>query len=257
MRIHELKCFGAAAGDGNPALVIEADHSPVEARQAFSRARNTTCVYIDERDGGFVLDYFYPHTRSPLCLHATLAVARVLLASASAPLTVTTALRGQPLVLTRDADNFYIRLAAQPAPEVGIPPGLPQRLLNAPGLLLSAPPQIASVGSPKLLVEVADSDTLYQLHPDLSAIVAWGKDHGVSGLYVYCRHPDGAYEGRNFNHLDPAIEDGATGVAAGALTALLGHGITLRQGRATGLGCLIRTRVQSEGILIGGRADPA
>lgn len=259
MQIHELKCFGAVAGDGNPALVIEGDNSTLEARQAFARERNTTCVYIDERAGGVVLDYFYPHTRSPLCLHATLAAARVLLAGQSPGNTVmvTTALRGQALVLSGDGDNFYVRLTAQSAPEVTIAPGLPQRLLGAPALSLAAPPHIASVGSPKLLVEVADCDALYRLQPDLPAITAWGKEHGVNGLYVYCRNADGTYEGRNFNHLDPALEDSATGVAAGALTALLGQGITLLQGRLTGRNCLIRTRLEPDGILVGGRADPA
>lgn len=256
MPIHELKCFGAVAGGGNPALVIEGDDSTIEARQAFARERNSTCVYIDEREGGTVLDYFYPHTRSPLCLHATLGAARVLLGEQT-PLTVTTALRGQSLALSRDGDNFYVRVTAQPAPEVAIPPGLPQRLLNAPTLLLHAPPRIASVGSAKLLVEVAGRGALYALQPDLPAIAAWSKQHGVNGAYAYCRHADGTYEGRNFNHLDPLLEDGATGVAAGALTVLLGHGITLRQGAATGRDCLIRTRIDPGGILIGGRADPA
>jgi PhzF family phenazine biosynthesis protein len=259
MRIHELKCFGAAPGDGNPALVIQADDSTTLARQAFARERNTTCVYIDEREGRTVLDYFYPHTRSPLCLHATLAAARILLGEhePGTPLTVTTALRGQALALSRDGDDFYVRVTAQPAPDVAIPPGLPQRLLNAPALLLHAAPRIASVGSPKLLVEVADCHALYALQPDLPAITAWGKEHGVNGLYAYCRHADGRYEGRNFNHLDPLLEDSATGVAAGALTVLLGHGVTLLQGRATGRDCLIRTRVEPGGIPIGGRADPA
>jgi PhzF family phenazine biosynthesis protein len=260
MPIHELKCFGAAAGDGNPALVVEADDSTVEARQAFARERNTTCVYIDERDGRTTLDYFYPHTRSPLCLHATLAAARILLGTQQrepgASLTVTTALRGQPLMLSRDGDDFYVRVAAQPSPEAAIPPGLPQRLLNAPTLLLHVPPRIASVGSPKLLVAVA-GDVLHALQPDLPAIAAWGKEHGVNGVYAYCRHADGRYEGRNFNHLDPLLEDSATGVAAGALTALLGQGITVLQGRVTGRDCLIRTRTDPGGILIGGRADPA
>ena len=49
---------------------------------------------------------------------------------------------------------------------------------------------------------------------------------------------------------------GFTGVAAGALTALLGHGLVLLQGRATGQSCLIRTRVEDGAILVGGRAEP-
>ena len=79
----------------------------------------------------------------------------------------------------------------------------------------------------------------------------------MNGCYVYCRLDDGRYEGRNFNHLDPGLEDSATGVAAGALTVLLGRGITLLQGRATGRACLIRTQIDDAAILVGGRAEPA
>jgi predicted PhzF superfamily epimerase YddE/YHI9 len=94
--------------------------------------------------------------------------------------------------------------------------------------------------------------TLHGMQPDLAGIATWGKDAGVNGVYVYCQHSDGTYEGRNFNHLDPALEDSATGVAAGALTAMLGHGITLRQGRAVGSANLIRTRTDGPDILVGG-----
>lgn len=113
------------------------------------------------------------------------------------------------------------------------------------------------MGSPKLLVEVQDAQTLHGLAPDLAGIADWGRAHGINGIYAYCRLGDGLYEGRNFNHLDPALEDSATGVAAGALTVLLGRGIELRQGRATGRDCLIRTRVEGESILVGGRVELA
>jgi predicted PhzF superfamily epimerase YddE/YHI9 len=130
-------------------------------------------------------------------------------------------------------------------------------LLGAPGLGLVSAPRVASVGSPKLLVEVRDADTLYGLSPDLAGITAWGKQHGVNGLYVYCRLDAGTVEGRNFNHLDPALEDSATGVAAGALAVALGRNVTVRQGRATGRNCLIRARVGDNAILVGGAAETA
>src|SRR4051812_44242137 len=111
MRIQQLNCFGARPGQGNPALVIEADRSTTAARQAFARERNTTCVFIDGASAGGAaaddaapLDFYYPHPRSVLCLHATLAAAHVLLArhGAGTPLAVRTALRGQRLLLSRD-----------------------------------------------------------------------------------------------------------------------------------------------------------
>lgn len=257
--MQELLCFGVAAGGGNPALVIQHDRSSVEQRQQFAQEqRKPACVFIDAADDdGIVLDYFYPHTRSPLCLHATLAAARVLLSPQRPQLEVRTAMRGQPLTLILQDGEVFIQLSKQAVPDVAIPPELPGRLLAAPGIALVSPPVIASVGSPKLLLEVADSATLQALTPDLQAIADWGKQHGVSGCYVWCRRSDDALEGRNLNHLDPAAEDGATGVAAGALTAHLQTGIVLYQGANVGTPCLLRTELHGESILIGGKTEPA
>lgn len=258
MQVQQLRCFGATPGAGNPALVIEGGPADQAARRAYAQAQNVTCVYLDAAaDPGIAttLDYYYPHMRSPLCLHATLAAAHVLFGrqAGDAPLAVVTALGGQPLALTREGSDLFVRLAPQPAAPVEISDALLARLLAAPGLIPLTRPAVASVGSPKLLVEVADAATLHELRPDLASIVEWGKAHGINGCYVYCRVGEDLYEGRNFNHLAPALEDRATGVAAGALTALLGRGLTLLQGQ----GCLIRTRLADGAILVGGQAQPA
>lgn len=252
-----MTCFGARPGAGNPALVIEDGPLNLAARQALARERNTTCVFIDGAATAGALpriDFFYPHARSPLCLHATLAVAALLLARPGAPATieVETAMHGQRLALSCQGGDYFVRLAPQPAPVVEVPPALLAALLRAPASVVMSTPRVASVGSPKLLIEVADVDTLYGLAPDLDAIAAWGREHGVNGIYAYCRRGDGGFEGRNFNHLDPALEDAATGVAAGALSMALRCGLVLRQGRATGRDCLIRTRFDEGAVLVGG-----
>jgi len=254
MHVQTLRCFGAQPGEGNPALVIEDDGLDQAARQAFAAQSNTTCVFLS-RDGE--VDYFYPHMRSPLCLHATLAVAAVLFGrpGAAATINVRTAMKGQLLGLSREGNDYFVKLAPQPAPAMLIGNAEIAALLNAPGLAIASAPQVASVGSPKLLVEVRDVDTLYGLAPDLAGIAAWGKQHGVSGLYVWCRLNEDTVEGRNFNHLDPGLEDAATGVAAGALAVALGRNLTVRQGRATGHDCLIKTRVEADAILVGGAAE--
>lgn len=257
MRIQEFTCFGGAAGGGNPALVVEDGPSGHEERQALARERALTCVFLDPADRPGVaatLDFVYPHTRSPLCLHATLAAARVLFdRHGGAPLTVTTAMHGQRLGLTQRGEDVFVGLARQPAPQVEVDEALAQRLLAAPTLRLASAPRIASIGSPKLLLEVADPDTLYGLTPDLPFITAWGREHGVNGCYVWCRTSEDEVEGRNFNHLDPALEDSATGVAAGALSVALGRSLTLRQGRSTGRDCLIRTAFEGDAVRVGGR----
>ena len=256
--MYELKCFGIRPGAGNAALVISGDTANAAERQAFARSANkSACVFVDAgRDGArWTLDYFYPHMRSPLCLHATLAAARVLLADVPGPLTVRTAMRGQELVLTRSAAMVFASLARQAVPDVALPAGLAECLLAAPGLKFASAPAIASVGSPKLLVEVTDSATLHGLQPDLAAIAGWGKENGVSGIYAWCRRPDGAFDGRNFNHLDSAIEDSATGVAAGALTVHLGHALDLYQGAKVGQPCRLRTQLAGDQVRIGGAAE--
>jgi PhzF family phenazine biosynthesis protein len=262
MHVHTLRCFGANPGDGNPALVIEGGGMDLPARQAYTAARNTTCVFLGPAsDGGAIeVDYFYPHTRSPLCLHATLAVAAVLFGrgdGVGGTIAVRTAMKGQMLELSREGDAYFVRMAPQPVPQAGIGAGQAAALLGAPGLPLVSSPRLASVGSPKLLVEVQDVETLSALAPDLAGIVAWGKEHGVNGIYAYCRLADGVFEGRNFNHLDPALEDSATGVAAGALAVALGKDLVLRQGRVMANDCLIRARVEGDAILVGGTAEPA
>lgn len=263
MDIYELKCFGIGNEGGNAAFVIMHGPQGAEERQAFAASANkSACVFVDAGSAGaaWTLDYYYPHMRSPLCLHATLAAGRVLLADHAGPLTVHTALRGQALTLTRDGEQVFAALAPQAAPSLAAEPGesslasLAQRLLATAGRApaLASAPAVASVGSPKLLVEVEDPATLHALAPDLGAIHAWGKAHGISGVYAWCRRPDGALEGRNFNHLDPAIEDSATGVAAGALTLHLGRGILLYQGANLGQPCLLRTEMAAGTILVGG-----
>jgi PhzF family phenazine biosynthesis protein len=258
MHIQSLRCFGARPGTGNPALVVEDGEQDPETRLALARARDTTCVFLDTpADGTVVIDYYYPHKRSPLCLHATLAVAAVLLARDphAGTIAVRTAVEGQELELVRAGDDYFVRLRAQQVAVQDVSVDTAAALLGVPVASLATPPRVASVGSPKLLVKVADTEALYGLAPDLARIAAWGKDAGINGIYAWCRRDDGTFEGRNFNHLDPRLEDSATGVAAGALTALLGLGIRLRQGRATGGDCLIRTRVEGGTILVGGAVE--
>ncbi|MDQ1923752.1 PhzF family phenazine biosynthesis protein [Massilia pseudoviolaceinigra] len=260
MQVHTVRCFGAAAGHGNVALVIEDGPATPEARQAFARAQpHPACVFLDPGlQRYWFADYYYPHARSPLCLHATLGAAQVLFAragQAEQDIVLATAMRGQPLRLCRQGDDFFVALQPQGVPEVAVDGALAAWLLDQPALRLAAAPVLASVGSPKLLLEVLDRATLHALRPPLDRILDWGRAHGVSGCYVVCRSGDDTYEGRNFNHLDPAMEDRATGVAAGALTAHLGRAITLHQGGALGAPCLIRTQVEDGAILVGGRAE--
>jgi predicted PhzF superfamily epimerase YddE/YHI9 len=254
--MQELLCFGVAAGGGNPALVIQHDRSSTEQRQQFAKSSASLHVCLSMRRTAATSCWTTStRTHAARCACTPRWRRRALLSPQRPELQVRTAMHGQLLTLILQDGEVFIQLARQAAPELVIPPELPGRLLAAPGIALASPPVIASVGSPKLLLEVADSATLHALVPDLQAIAGWGRQHGVSGCYVWCRRPDGALEGRNLNHLDPAAEDGATGVAAGALTVHLQTGITLYQGANVGTPCLLRTELRAESILIGGKTE--
>lgn len=246
-------CFGTAAGKGNPAVAVLHGPAGFEQRLQYARERGKTCVFIDaidDPDATFVLDFYYPHARSALCVHAAVAAAYML--AGEHPVTVKTALAGQALQLHGDGDMYAVRLQRQQAPEIGISKSQLRELLGSQVLGFVTEARVASVGSPKLLVQVNDAATLYRLKPDLAAIAAWNREHGISGIYAYWVCSDGELEGRNFNHLDPALEDSATGVAAGALTVLLGRGLHVCQGAALGNPCLMATSIEGDAISIGG-----
>jgi PhzF family phenazine biosynthesis protein len=262
MQLHTIRCFGAAAGYGNVALVIENGPATPGERQALARdSGHSACVFITPQASVGELweaDYYYPHARSPLCLHATLAAAHVLCArNADAPVALVTAMRGQLMPLERAEGGIFAIVQKQAVAPLGVGPALAADLLGAPGLPLVSAPLLSSVGSPKLLIEVADAALLHGLTPPLARIVEWGKEHGVNGCYVYSRTGEHEYAGRNFNHLDPANEDSATGVAAGALSAWLGRGLVMLQGAALGNPCRIVTRVDGKEIYVGGATEAA
>ena len=260
MQVTTLRCFGAAPGHGNIAQVIENGPLAVIERQAFARDSGySATVFLTpgaSEHAPWVADYFYPHARSPLCLHASLAAAHVLCSrQPETSVMLETAMRGQLLMLSRGADGTFVSVRQQAVAPLGIDAGLPARLLGAPDLRLASPALLSSVGSPKLLLEVADRAVLHALTPPLADIMAWGRENGVNGCYVYCRTGEDEYEGRNFNHPDPAREDSATGVAAGALAAWLGRGLVMLQGAALGNPCRIVTRIVGKEICIGGATE--
>src|SRR4051812_34988084 len=135
MQVQKLRCFGANTGSGNVAMVVEDGPAAPAERQAFAAAQSCTAVFLDHGAAG-VADFYYPHARSPLCLHATLAAAHVLLARGG-PAQLTTAMRGQTVQLLRTADGTFAGVARQAVAPLGIEPGLPARLLGEPGLVLA------------------------------------------------------------------------------------------------------------------------
>ncbi|UTH73560.1 PhzF family phenazine biosynthesis protein [Chromobacterium sp. IIBBL 290-4] len=262
MDMKAYRCFGRETDSGNLALVFSGDG--VEAlgqaeRLALAQQHHAPAsVFVaPSPDGVFTLDYYYPHARSVLCLHASLAAAAFLRGQFGAiPMALRTA-SGQDLSLSQDGEAILFRLQRQAmaASAPSVDEVAAWLGCEASGIL--SMPVVASVGSPKLLVALKDQTVLAQLRPNLQGIVEWGKRAGVNGCYAYAALAEGVYTGRNFNHLDPGLEDAATGVAAGALCAQLERDLTLRQGDGQGNPCELRAKFGGGWVEVGGMARAA
>jgi PhzF family phenazine biosynthesis protein len=264
MNIERYRCFGATAVNGNDAVVVsgpELSGWSLEDRQQFTIEQHAhACVFVGADGparGPLALDFYYPHARSPLCLHASLAAADHIWKTGQhgGVLSLTSSMKKQLLAFDRAGDDIFVSVDIQQAdfPDVSISDVA--KLLRCDAGVLMSSPEVASVGSPKLLVEVASEDVLYSLRPDLDGITEWGRTNGVNGCFAYTRMgaSPSRYAGRNFNHLDVTLEDAATGVAAGALSIRLNADITLYQGQNLDNPCVIRASRAAGKIRVGGR----
>jgi PhzF family phenazine biosynthesis protein len=254
MVITKLKCFGSDAKTGNLAYVIENDAMDEVARQRFAFEQNVpVCVFIDSIDGSKLeLSFFYPHKKSPLCLHGSLAAAKVFFNKnpeitniqiiSSMGKTLTTSLYNQEMIFLELVPEFirdggeYIDDACK---LLGI--GIDDILIK---------PLVASVGSPKLIVKVA-KEKLFSLKPDLAALNVWNELVGINGIYAYCVENEAIFA-RNFNHLDEKIEDSATGVAAAALSYALSASIKVIQGVNLDNSCVLDVRFDGDVVKLTG-----
>jgi PhzF family phenazine biosynthesis protein len=257
MNIHRFLCFGRNDESGNAAIVVEGSHLVESERLKFAQQQDANATVFVETDANEVrLDYYYPHRRSPLCLHATLAASAFFFERYldSERIQFVTSMYRQALEVERLNQGIFIGARPQPCPTLSTDVTETARLLGVDPINLIGTPRLASVGSTKLLVQTAGQTVLDALRPDLTAIANWSRKHGVSGVYAYCHLHDDIYVGRNFNHLEPHLEDAATGVAAGALALVLEQSITLLQGDALGRPCSLLARYVNGAVQVGGRA---
>ncbi|NWB99484.1 PhzF family phenazine biosynthesis protein [Pseudomonas gingeri] len=261
MHLKRFRCFGTDPNSGNEALVVfqgrTIEWSVAERQHFAAEQKANACVFINIVEDGIapcVLDFYYPHARSPLCLHASLAAAHYLHTHQVAEYSgsALTSMRKQILAFSHAGNELHTRVAPEPVTTPVPPIGAVAKLLGCPESAMKASSAIASIGSPKLLVEMASLEALYALRPPLNGIVAWGKASAVNGIYAYAHREMNGYEGRNFNHLDERLEDAATGVAAGALSVLLERNIVLHQGLMLGNRCQISASKGDGLISVGG-----
>jgi trans-2,3-dihydro-3-hydroxyanthranilate isomerase len=217
-----LSVFGVNGQQGNDAVVTScADLSSTsELKTAASERSGATCVFI-ANTGPKAVRFFTQVAELPFCVHGALAAgaaaseadgaggSRIVVGEKS--FAVSRNGHGATILLN---GPFVVRPEPDPAPVL-----YALGLRNA-DLALSSSIVVASAGSPKWLVHVADWERLRSTKPNLQNLAEISRARGVNGAYVFAtsKTPSGAdVAARAFNPAAGVNEDAATGVAAAAL----------------------------------------
>jgi trans-2,3-dihydro-3-hydroxyanthranilate isomerase len=301
-------CTAAVTGSGNPAAVVLdfiGDHVakqqlakklnlPVTVFISFGVAQNADGSDINGNELAVppavpVLEFFYPNTKSSLCLHGALAAAArlfetrhdlVVISHAHeqnnnniAKLTCVTK-DGRRLHFYRYPNNILqVEVGAQEIPEAALRFIAPMNLSLIAKLLGVEsemdfvqnrqhfiddrfPFTVMSVGSPKLLVPLKSLEVMAALRPDFTMIKEWSAHNKINSLYVYTKETYGAeadFHARGFNPLTGCNEDAATGVAAAALAMALQSNAIVEQGYFINRPCRLEVNYFAPTqILVGG-----
>lgn len=258
MQTYLLKCFGTDNDSGNVALVVQNDNLNTKERSLYAKNQNkpvSVFMHVTPDNSFLYLDFHYPHMQSPLCLHGTLAAAYIYFKHnpSKFKVTVITTMHKQQIELEKNKDGIFLTMQTQYLNSIDINDDLIHGLLNTNSSVTFKNRIVASVGSPKLLIEVNSIEILNSINPNLELIYEFSQQHRVNGIYLYCNLGNGACYGRNFNHTDPRLEDAATGVAAGALTYYLGRNLNVHQGDCINNPCIIQTKYLGTKVMLTGK----
>lgn len=261
MNIHFLDCFCTdEKNSGNRAAVITDFNDGLHDKQTIAKELNLpVTVFISSlNETSPTLDFFYPNCQMPLCLHGTIAAAKVFFINSNKKIVnFYTNMGKNYLTVTEEDDSIVVKVTKKESPIVDL--NLPTicEMLGIPSTLINPllPLQVASVGSPKLLIPLNTHKNLLVLKPDFSLITNWSIETKVNGLYVYSLLEKNIYSARAFNPKTGKNEDSATGVASAALSLVVKESILIKQGEFINTPCQIfNNYIDENTVLVGGKA---
>lgn len=276
--------FAEGPGGGNPCPVVPAADGLDAARMqriAADHGLESVFLLTPTVAGAQVrMRYFVPRHEMEMCVHATVAGLTLLAERGPVP-TGVVAVQTPLGVLGTEVSVDGSVTVEQLRPVFGPPlAGSLDELAAALGcpadrIVAGDTPRSVSVSRAKLLVELTDLDALGSLAPDPGRVAPLCDRLGVTGLYPFAvpagAVPAGAGQrawARQFPRDSGYLEDAATGLAAGALAALLASRETedgryryeIRQGQAVGRPSVITGRAtRRDGVVskiaVCGRAE--
>jgi len=193
MRQWLIDAFASAPFRGNPACVVEPFETwpAAEWMQALAAENNqaeTAFLKVTDEPHRFGLRWFTPAIEVPLCGHATLASAHVLLSEIGAGLDrVEFDTQSGRLAVARAGTGYEMDFPADPPARIDAPAGLT--------VALGAEP--AEVWAAQYLIAVFDDEAAVRgLQPNIAAIkpIVWGAPRGGGNVGVCATVQGGAYD---------------------------------------------------------------
>ena len=242
MRIFQVDAFTAKRFCGNPASVIlDADGQSEAAMMAIAREfPHAEAVFVSSAtaaDHDVSLRFFNARKEAPFVGHATIAAHAVLLTLGRRDVGICRQQSGTGIIEVgaqikeRDSGAENIIEFRQSVPELDAPLPFKTTLRVAEALKIPAthlhdimPARIARKGSTRLLVPIADRDTLDHIVPNFDTLLALGAEIGADGFFVFAVVRDGERLSTYSRMFCPALgiaEDPVSGNAHAMLAAYL------------------------------------
>lgn len=204
--VFQVDAFASRRFRGNPAAVVLLDaYPPDSVMQAVATENNLAETAFLVREGhGYRVRWFTPAVEVPLCGHATLASAAVVLQRLAPDLdSVTFASASGPLHVRRHAQGYTMDFPARH--------GVPVPVTSALAHALGTEPAEVLADEFNYLAVLADAAAVRSLTPDLAGIACLDR----TGVIVTARGDDGRFDivSRYFAPRKGIPEDAATGGA--------------------------------------------
>jgi len=246
--IFQVDAFAEAPFTGNPAAVMPLDHwLPDEVMQAIAAENNLSetafTVPSERNDADYDLRWFTPTTEVPLCGHATLAAAHILIHGQAVRFSTQSGI----LTVARDGDMLQMSLPAYSL-RAGDFPGLLEALR-----IDQAESFIGQGAEPAVIVLLPNEAAVRSVRPDFKAL-------GALDLFLAIVTAPGDEQSIASRVFCPSVgidEDPVTGAAHAALVPFwadrLGrHRFTaLQASKRTGL---IECEHRGDRVILGGHA---
>jgi PhzF family phenazine biosynthesis protein len=230
MKFFIVDAFTDVPFGGNPAGVVLVDAMDDSSMQLFARELGYSETAFVERksDSSIHVRFFTPNAEVDLCGHATIAVFTVLLDKELVA-------DGRSYIMKTGAGDIPVHLSngrimmEQASPSLGDPCEDVEELAGLLGIEASSiggslTPRAVSTGLMDLMVPVTSRRALDAINPDLKALAAYQKKHGLEGIHAFTLDTTDALAcSRNFSPLYGIDEESATGTASGAMTYYLYH----------------------------------